>query len=89
MEKAPTSAHTAASGRHSGPVAIRRATVTESLRVLVSIGDVRLFADVSGPMLVPDGPKMRDQPVIVMVHGGSLIGPVVVTYRPPSRVSFR
>lgn len=36
----------------------------------VSVGEVRLFVDVSGPVLVPEGPAMRERPVIVMVHGG-------------------
>ncbi len=36
----------------------------------VSIGDVRLFVDVSGPALVPDGRAMRERPTVVMLHGG-------------------
>jgi pimeloyl-ACP methyl ester carboxylesterase len=36
----------------------------------VSIGDVRLFVDVSGPALVPDGGAMRERPTVVMLHGG-------------------
>ena len=36
----------------------------------VSIGDVRLFVDVSGPALVPDGDLMRERPTVVMLHGG-------------------
>jgi proline iminopeptidase len=38
--------------------------------MLVSVGDVRLFVDVDGAMLVPDGKSMRERPTIVMVHGG-------------------
>jgi pimeloyl-ACP methyl ester carboxylesterase len=38
--------------------------------VLVSIGDVRLFVDVDGAKLVPEGTTMRERPTIVMVHGG-------------------
>jgi proline-specific peptidase len=38
--------------------------------MLVSVGDVRLFVDVDGAKLVPDGMSMRERPTIVMVHGG-------------------
>ena len=38
--------------------------------MLVSIGDVRLFVDVDGAKLVPDGMVMRERPTIIMVHGG-------------------
>ena len=37
--------------------------------MLVSVGDVRLFVDVDGPKLVPDGESMRERPTIVMLHG--------------------
>lgn len=36
----------------------------------VSIGDVRLFVDVDGAGLVPDGASMRERPTLVMLHGG-------------------
>src|SRR5829696_284138 len=36
----------------------------------VSVGDVRLFVDVDGASLVPDGERMRERPVLVMLHGG-------------------
>ena len=36
----------------------------------VAVGDVRLFVDVSGPALVPDGPMMRERPTLLMLHGG-------------------
>ena len=36
----------------------------------VSVGDVRLFVDVDGASLVPDGETMRERPVLVMLHGG-------------------
>jgi len=36
----------------------------------VSIGDCRLYFDVEGLGLVPDGPTMRDRPVILALHGG-------------------
>jgi proline iminopeptidase len=31
---------------------------------------VRLFVDVEGPSLVPDGPRMRERPTLVLLHGG-------------------
>jgi len=38
--------------------------------VLVSIGDTRLFVDVDGAGLVPDGSAMRERPTLIMLHGG-------------------
>lgn len=38
--------------------------------MLVSVGDVRLFVDVDGAKLVPEGTGMRERPTIVIVHGG-------------------
>jgi pimeloyl-ACP methyl ester carboxylesterase len=38
--------------------------------VLVSVGDVRLFVDVDGAKLVPDGLAMRERPTIILLHGG-------------------
>ena len=48
----------------------------------ISIGDVRLYFDVEGSGLVPDGPGMAERPVIVALHGGpgadhSLFKPVL------------
>jgi proline iminopeptidase len=37
--------------------------------MLVSVGDVRLFVDVDGASLVPDGMSMRERPTIVLLHG--------------------
>lgn len=37
--------------------------------MLVSVGAVRLFVDVDGAKLVPDGDAMRERPTIVMLHG--------------------
>lgn len=31
---------------------------------------VRLYVDVEGPGLVPDGPAMRERPTLVLLHGG-------------------
>jgi proline-specific peptidase len=38
--------------------------------MFVSVGDVRLFVDVDGAMLVPDGMSMRERPTIILLHGG-------------------
>jgi proline iminopeptidase len=38
--------------------------------VHVSIGDCRLFFDVEGAKLVPDGATMREQPTLLLLHGG-------------------
>ncbi|ANV99485.1 hypothetical protein LMTR13_04120 [Bradyrhizobium icense] len=36
----------------------------------VSVNGVRLFFDVEGTKFVPDGPMMREKPVLLMLHGG-------------------
>lgn len=36
----------------------------------VSIGDCRLFFDVDGAKLVPEGPVMRERPTLLLLHGG-------------------
>ncbi len=36
----------------------------------VSIGDIRLFFDVEGAKLRPDGAKMREVPTVILLHGG-------------------
>ncbi len=36
----------------------------------VSIGDCRLFVDIEGLGLVPDGPTMRARPTLIVLHGG-------------------
>jgi pimeloyl-ACP methyl ester carboxylesterase len=36
----------------------------------VSVNGVRLFFDVEGAKLVPDGPIMREKPTLLMLHGG-------------------
>ena len=41
-----------------------------SAAMRVSVGEVRLFVDFSGLGLVPDGPRMRERPTLVMLHGG-------------------
>ena len=36
----------------------------------VLVNGVRLFFDVEGAKLVPDGPLMREKPTLLMLHGG-------------------
>ncbi len=36
----------------------------------MTVNGTRLYFDVDGPALVPDGPRMREKPTVVMVHGG-------------------
>ena len=36
----------------------------------VFINGVRLFFDVEGAKLVPDGPAMREKPTLLLLHGG-------------------
>jgi len=36
----------------------------------IQIGDVRVFFDVEGAKLVPDGPTMRERPTLLLLHGG-------------------
>ncbi len=36
----------------------------------VNVGDTRLYFDVEGASLVPDGPAMRKRPTVVLIHGG-------------------
>jgi pimeloyl-ACP methyl ester carboxylesterase len=36
----------------------------------IKVGDGRLFFDVEGAKLVPDGPTMRERPTVLLLHGG-------------------
>lgn len=36
----------------------------------VTVGDTKLFFDVEGASLVPDGPRMRQKPTLLLLHGG-------------------
>ena len=36
----------------------------------VRVGDISLFFDVDGARLVPDGPRMREKPTLLLLHGG-------------------
>ncbi len=38
--------------------------------MFVSVGDVRLFFEVEGSTLVPDGPAFRERPTLLLLHGG-------------------
>lgn len=39
------------------------------MRIAIASG-VRLYVDIEGPALVPDGPSMREKPTLVLLHGG-------------------
>jgi pimeloyl-ACP methyl ester carboxylesterase len=39
------------------------------VRIEIAPG-VRLFVDIEGPGLVPDGPVMREKPTLILLHGG-------------------
>jgi pimeloyl-ACP methyl ester carboxylesterase len=36
----------------------------------VDVNGTRLWFDVDGPVLVPEGPSLREQPTLILVHGG-------------------
>lgn len=36
----------------------------------VTVNGVRLYVDIEGAGLVPEGPRMREKPTLVLVHGG-------------------
>jgi pimeloyl-ACP methyl ester carboxylesterase len=36
----------------------------------VSVNGTRLFFDVDGAKLVPDGPRLREKPTLILLHGG-------------------
>ena len=38
--------------------------------MFVNVNGLRLFFDVEGAKLVPDGPRMRERPTVVLLHGG-------------------
>ncbi|HEX3348806.1 MAG TPA: alpha/beta hydrolase [Acetobacteraceae bacterium] len=38
--------------------------------MFVSVNGARLFFDVDGAKLVPDGPRMRERPTVLLLHGG-------------------
>ena len=36
----------------------------------VEVSGTRLWFDVDGPALVPDGSRLRERPTVILVHGG-------------------
>jgi hypothetical protein len=36
----------------------------------IDIGDSRLFFDVEGAKLRPNGPRTREVPTVILIHGG-------------------
>ena len=38
--------------------------------MFVTVNGVRLFFDVDGAKLLPDGPRMRERPTLLLLHGG-------------------
>ena len=36
----------------------------------IEVNGVRLFFDVEGAKFVPDGPRMREKPTLILLHGG-------------------
>ena len=36
----------------------------------IEVNGVRIFFDVEGAKLVPDGPRMREKPTLILLHGG-------------------
>jgi len=61
--------------------------------VRVLVNGVRLFFDVEGSGLVPDGPAMRERPTVVLLHGGpgfdhSIYKPVLSSLADIAQVVF-
>jgi len=61
--------------------------------VRVLVNGVRLFFDVEGAGLVPDGPAMRERPTVVLLHGGpgfdhSIYKPVLSSLADIAQVVF-
>ena len=56
--------------RHCASRFDARTELVNDPRMHVSIGDTRLFFDVEGAKLVPEGPAMRERPTLVLLHGG-------------------
>ncbi len=38
--------------------------------MFIKVNSARLFVDIEGPSLVPDGPDMREKPTLILLHGG-------------------
>jgi hypothetical protein len=39
----------------------------------VDVNGTRLWFDVDGPVLLPEGAKMRARPTVVLLHGGPAV----------------
>ena len=39
------------------------------MRIAMKDG-VKLFVDIDGASLVPDGPRMQERPIVLLLHGG-------------------
>jgi proline iminopeptidase len=48
----------------------RAATAAKSSMLIRIAPEVRLFVDIEGSGLVPDGPRMREKPTLLLLHGG-------------------
>ena len=71
----PRNLKTAGGGRHTARWRLSKSTNQQinqrKLEMRIDIGGgVRLFVDVEGPGLVPDGPLMREKPTLICMHGG-------------------
>jgi pimeloyl-ACP methyl ester carboxylesterase len=58
----------------------RRSLLPGEFRVRISVNGVKLFFDVEGAQLVPDGAAMRGKPTLLLLHGGP--GVDHSTYKP-------
>lgn len=63
----------------SEPCAASPITLTAVNMVVLIEPNLRLFVDIEGTQLVPDGPKMREKPTLILIHGGP--GPDHSAYR--------
>jgi pimeloyl-ACP methyl ester carboxylesterase len=45
-------------------------TGKERINMFVSVNGVKLFLEVMGPKLMPDGPRVRERPTVLALHGG-------------------
>ena len=59
----------------------------------ITVNDTRLFFDVEGAKLVPDGPTLREKPTLVLLHGGpgldhSLYKPAFSTFADVAQVIY-
>jgi proline iminopeptidase len=61
----------AASDRDSPAYDRDRALSSRGINAMhIDVNGIRLWFDVDGPTLVPDGSQMRQRPTVVLVHGG-------------------